>query len=348
MASPIEHVYATLLSREYQVRLFGDLAGVCRKGEGYIAGCPFHSDAVPTLIIPDTRPEFFCFACGARGDWIDYLMRRKGLDFEQAFALLARDAGREQAQCRRDVWTSECTRALALEGFMEACMAALWDMEGRSQFQALVARGYATDEIRRMGIGCFLGYEAAAAQHPAASFIDPDAQPGVLIPYRDSAGRLMGLVCKDMAQRGPGSYAVISSWDGMERTPFLAHRLRGAREALVVEGFFDALLVEAIGVVPVVGTGSGPIGPGMIEAAVGTGCTRFTVVVSNKAGAPARARKTIACMVSLGLDTRVLPVPPGYDDLDEFIRSTCLDGFLELLTQAGPARAWLGSEGSPG
>ena len=77
MAGAIERMYATLMDRGYVKTLFGYLQDFQERAGGYIARCPFHEDEHPTLIIYRDRPGYFCFVCGARGDWLRFLQLAK-------------------------------------------------------------------------------------------------------------------------------------------------------------------------------------------------------------------------------------------------------------------------------
>ncbi len=358
MTSTLETIYALLIDAEYQLELFGDLPSFSRRGTGFLACCPFHRDSWPTLIVAGDRPEYFCYACSARGDWLDFLMARYGLDFDQAVERLARAAGCSPAGLvEENAWRAERDRAVMLEAFMEACMAALWSEEGQEALHWLVSRGYATREIRGMGLGFFPGHEEWAA--PSACGIslptstgaamargNEETLPGVLIPYRDASGRLMGLVCRELSGTGEGMpardpYRAVATWDDMDRTPFLLHRCRGAAETLVVEGFFDTLLVDQVRLIPVVGIGRGGDAVRMLDKAVLFGCRSFTLVPGASREGLARAAETARAMAEGGLDVHVMELPKGYGDLDEFIRKTCLDRFGALLKGRKRAGEWL-------
>ncbi len=50
------------------------------RGEGeWMACCPFHEDSSPSMSVSDKRGLFFCFACGATGDVIEFERRSRGL-----------------------------------------------------------------------------------------------------------------------------------------------------------------------------------------------------------------------------------------------------------------------------
>lgn len=52
-----------------------------------MARCPFHDDHRPSMGIKHNR--FHCFACGARGDVIEFIMRKDNLSFLEAVRRLA-------------------------------------------------------------------------------------------------------------------------------------------------------------------------------------------------------------------------------------------------------------------
>lgn len=55
--------------------------------------CCFHVDSNPSLSINQQTGVFNCFACGAKGSIFDFAMKKHGLDFSGARALLAEKAG---------------------------------------------------------------------------------------------------------------------------------------------------------------------------------------------------------------------------------------------------------------
>ncbi len=61
-----------------------------KKGRHYLGHCPFHNDENASMnVYPDGG--YKCFACGAHGDVIAYVMNRKGLTFREAVESLGGD-----------------------------------------------------------------------------------------------------------------------------------------------------------------------------------------------------------------------------------------------------------------
>lgn len=50
--------------------------------KNYIANCPFHSDKTPSLNIRNNF--YFCHGCGAKGDTIDFMIKKFNVDFKTA------------------------------------------------------------------------------------------------------------------------------------------------------------------------------------------------------------------------------------------------------------------------
>ncbi len=64
------------------------------RGQWATARCPFHEDKNPSLSVSLTHGGFICFACGVKGDLLDFHQRLTGLSFVEAAKALGawRDA----------------------------------------------------------------------------------------------------------------------------------------------------------------------------------------------------------------------------------------------------------------
>jgi DNA primase catalytic core len=60
-----------------------------RQGKDFAMRCPFHEgDHDPSLLVSESKNLFHCFACGAAGTPIDWVMRTQGVSFRHAVELL--------------------------------------------------------------------------------------------------------------------------------------------------------------------------------------------------------------------------------------------------------------------
>lgn len=69
--------------------IIGFYHSISKKGLNYEAICPFHSDTKPSLKINDDKKIYKCFACGAGGDAIRFVMDHQSLEFVDAIKEIA-------------------------------------------------------------------------------------------------------------------------------------------------------------------------------------------------------------------------------------------------------------------
>ena len=79
------------LKREVSLERLAEAAGVVLKPHGadLLGLCPFHDDHAPSLVITPSKNLWHCLgACQAGGSVIDWVMKREGVSFRHAVALL--------------------------------------------------------------------------------------------------------------------------------------------------------------------------------------------------------------------------------------------------------------------
>jgi len=79
------------------VALIGEHVALRPKGREHVGLCPFHDDRTPSLAVVTHKESAFykCFACGAAGNAIDFMMNYHRMDFPEALRTLAQRAGIE-------------------------------------------------------------------------------------------------------------------------------------------------------------------------------------------------------------------------------------------------------------
>ena len=353
MFTDIERIYSALLDKTYQRTLFGDLKGFGEKDNSFIACCPFHKDESPTMVIYGDRPEYFCFVCSARGDWLQYMQLKEGMSFSYALEALSDASGISVKQYDKSRWDEELIRSVILEHALSYFNARLFSPEGQEVLHYLYKRGYTMSEVEGSSLGYFDGYSTLLEYLLSQGFEqetlrevldviwnrDVENCP-LVIPYRDACGRLMGLYGRDITLSGEDAYRPLTDIAALKDVPFLMYRSRGAEELILVEGLFDALLIDQIALKPVVATGKGGLSRGMLDTIVSCG-TKECILAYGSGEMQKKATIDAAELIlSRGLGVSVLPIEKKYSDMDEFIRSTSLSQYKKLLARAQGIQEW--------
>lgn len=64
--------------------IIGNYMSLKRQGSSLVSLCPFHGDSKPSMNVNDSKKIFKCFACGAAGDAITFVMKHRSLDYIEA------------------------------------------------------------------------------------------------------------------------------------------------------------------------------------------------------------------------------------------------------------------------
>ncbi len=64
-----------------------------KRGDNYVACCPFHNEKSPSFTVSQSKQFYYCFGCGANGNAIGFLMEYDRLPFVEAVQTLAEQHG---------------------------------------------------------------------------------------------------------------------------------------------------------------------------------------------------------------------------------------------------------------
>ncbi|MDR1460848.1 MAG: DNA primase [Campylobacteraceae bacterium] len=79
----------TLKQRIDIVDVIGSYLELKRSGANFKAVCPFHNDTTPSLHVSPSKQIYHCFACGAGGDAIKFVMEYEKLTYPEAIERIA-------------------------------------------------------------------------------------------------------------------------------------------------------------------------------------------------------------------------------------------------------------------
>lgn len=340
-----------------------------RKGREFVALCPFHSDSKPSLNIVDDKGFYHCFACGAHGDVIKFVMESEGLSFMEAVEQLAGTAGMEvPKETPEDREKAERRRSLQ-EVVDLACRwyeRQLHTAAGDAGRRYLAERGLKDETVARFRLGWAPDDRKALQRAMNAEGVEVDAlvEAGLVKRYDDGeAGDYMrGRVLFPITDRrgkviafggrvlGDGQPKYLNSPD----TPLfhkgrVLYGLAQAREAahksgtlVVAEGYMDVIALAQAGFPAVA-----PLGTALTEDQIAELWKLVPEPIvcfdGDTAGqrAASRACDRALPMLPPGHSLRFVVLPEG-EDPDSLTRRDGPAGFRKLLEAAEPMvdRLW--------
>lgn len=340
-----------------------------RKGREFVSLCPFHSDSKPSLNIVDEKGFYHCFACGAHGDVIKFVMETEGLGFMEAVEQLAGLAGvevpketpedREKAERKRtlqDVVDLAC-RWYERQLRTSIGEAGLRYLHGRGLSEETIARfrlGWAPEDRKALqramkseGVEVEVLVEAGLVKRYDDGDTGDYMRGRVLFPITDRRGRVIAFGGRVL---GDGQPKYLNSPD----TPLfhkgrVLYGMAQAREAahntgtlVVAEGYMDVIALAQAGFPAVA-----PLGTALTEDQIAelwkvvpepTVCFDGDSAGQRAAG---RACDRALPMLTPGHSLRFVALPEG-EDPDSLTRNEGPAGFRKLLETAEPLveRLW--------
>lgn len=82
-------VIEDILRRADIVQVISNYINVIKKGNSFVAICPFHDDKNPSMMISQTKQIYKCFACGAGGNVFTFVSNYEKIPFQDAVRKVA-------------------------------------------------------------------------------------------------------------------------------------------------------------------------------------------------------------------------------------------------------------------
>ncbi len=259
----------------------GESVQLRKAGTTFKGLCPFHGEKTPSFVVTPARDTWHCFGCGKHGDIFTFLMERDGLSFPEALRALAGRAGIEiDEHTRRDD-----ARRARLREVLESAIAfyhavLLHSKGGAPALAYLRDRGFTDETIERHQLGWAPGgwdtmtrqlatrRQVASGELVEVGLASPRQRGGgvydrfrerVIFPIRDTnghavglGGRILGKEGEDGNDHGPKYLnSPATPLFDKSRTLYLIDRakspIRKTGQAVIVEGYTDALMAHQAG-----------------------------------------------------------------------------------------------------
>jgi DNA primase len=353
-------VAAEVKSKLSVVDVVGETVQLKKAGTTYKGLCPFHGEKTPSFTVTPGRESWKCFGCGEGGDIFSFVMKRDGLSFPEALKVLAAKAGVEIDERT----TREDARKKRLRDVLESAIAfyhavLTGSKVGKRALDYLHDRGFTDETITRHQLGWAPGgWDTLARQLASRRDVRGEelvevglAQPRqsarggvydrfrerVIFPIRDANGSPVGLGGRLLEGEGPKYLnSPATPLFDKSRTLYLIDKAKGpirkGGQAVIVEGYTDALMAHQAGFDNVVASLGTALTPGQVAL-----LTRYAKKIAlaydvdaagEKAGTfgatalEALIGQLAAADTGVELDeVRVVRLPDGKDP-DEVVRET--------------------------
>lgn len=340
---------AEIKSRVDIVELISEYVTLKKAGRNFLGLCPFHNEKTPSFTVNRERQMFYCFGCGEKGDVFAFLMRLNNASFPETLTLLARRAGvvLPPSSFRRDGKSTLNAREQIIQVNQSAAAYyrdALFSPVGRDALAYLRGRGLKDSTIEAFGLGYAPDGWRNLRTHlerknvplkparEAGLIIAKEDRPDVLydrfrnrvmFPVRDVDGRIIAFGGRILGEGEPKylnspespAYTKGRQLYGLSQAK---EAIRRSGDAILVEGYFDLIVLWNAGITNVVAT----LGTALTRdhlSLIRRYAERVAVLFDgDEAGKKALAR-SVELFVAAHMDARAVVLPEGLDP-DDFVR----------------------------
>ncbi len=345
-----------------------------KRGKDHVGLCPFHDEKTPSFSVSPGKQMYYCFGCNAGGNAIKFLMELGKRSFSDVVLDLARRyqvpvktlEPEQRGELQRQLSLREQLYeilALAAEFFKHALRQPI----GQQALTYLqVTRKLSEETIQQFQ----LGYAPAGWETIYRYLVEQKGKPvqlveqaglikvrkekggyydcfrdRIIIPIHDSQGRVIAFGGRSLGDEPP-KYLNSPETQLFDKgkTLFALDKAKDAitklDQAVVVEGYFDAIALHAAGISNVVASLGTALSQAQVKQLLRYNESKQIVLNfdADAAGTKAseRAIGEIANLAYQGqVQLRILNLPDG-KDADEFLKShsNATDKYRELLQNA--------------
>jgi len=349
------------------VSIVSDYVPLKKKGKNYWGCCPFHHENTPSFSVTTDKGFFYCFGCQSGGNVFNFLMKIENISFFDAVKMLAqkiniplpqKEKTAQELVKEREIIKVYRVNEMARD-FFYACLTKT--AYGRQAKEYLEARGVTGEMIEKFKIG----FAPPSWEKLAQAFLNRDIEQEILLKtglavmrnsgdgiYDRFRNRIMFPIC-DARSRvvGFGGRVLDDSqpkYLNSPETPVfnkrhilfafdIAHKfIKESGQAIVVEGYMDAITAHAFGIQNVVASLGTAFTPEQANLMLRLNRDHPIEIVfaydSDAAGQNATLR-ALSILRNMGANVKVVLIPDGKDP-DEFIRKHGADAFNVLIKNA--------------
>lgn len=342
------------------IDVIGAFVRLKKRGKNHIGLCPFHQEKTPSFTVSADKQMYHCFGCGKGGNVFTFVMEMEKVSFIEAVRSLAERAGIQLPAVTAD--TAETTET---DELLNACRFAgnhfyknlTESPEGKPALQYFHGRGFSDETIRNFGLGYSLnswegllraaGLEGIPTVRLLKAGLLRQREDGsgyydyfrgrAMFPILTTTGRVVAFGARKMRDDDPIQGKYINSPEtpiySKSRILFgLFHSkeaIRSEENALMVEGYADAISLFQAGIENVVASSGTALTEGQVSQ-VGRYTRTLTLVYDADSAGSQAALRGMDLVLEQGLDVKIVSLPPG-EDPDSFVRKQGAKEFRKLL-----------------
>ena len=348
------------------VDLVSQYVALKQKGREFVGLCPFHNDKNPSLNVSPGKQIYKCFACGAGGNAMQFVMGYEKMTFPEAVQRLAEQANiplpKEYESTTAPGGMSKNDLTAVTEFAANFFREQLHSPAGQSALNYARQRGLSQESLDRFGIGFAPdSWDAFGIAARKKGYSDQQLIAAGLVrrrdgedrgcydyfrnrlmfPIHDLTGRVAAFGGRALASEERAKYLNSPESVLFEKSSLL-YGLHFAREpivkskqAVVVEGYLDALIPLQEGVKNVVAT----LGTALTERharLLGRYASEAVLIFDADDAGIAAAERALQLFIIQKLHVRVATISEGKDPCD-FCLAQGPDALQTLIDEAPDA-----------
>lgn len=348
-----------LLHRTDLVELIDSYVPLKKRGNSYIACCPFHNEKSPSFNVVAKKQFYHCFGCGASGNAISFVMSYLNQGFPDAVDTLASRLGLTTPKEGQTDQSNAANDLYKLLGKVSLYYQNTLKNEGQIAINYLRSRGLSGEIAKQYQLGFIPdGWHHLEKIFPknqkelitTGMLIKTDDgkiydryRHRIMFPIHDRHGRIIGFGGRVLDANQKPKY--LNSPETVifqkSRELYGLHQIiseqRTVESVIVVEGYMDVIVLAQHGVNNAVATLGTATSPYHIQLLAKHTQKIIFCFDGDAAGKQAAWRGLESSLPHLntGLDARFIFLPDGHDP-DSLVREEGKEQFLKRMEEATP------------
>lgn len=344
------------------VNVVSEFVTLRKRGVNYVGLCPFHDDKSPSFYVSPAKNICKCFACGAGGTPVHFIMNHEQLSYYEALRFLAkkynieiqeRELTEQEKQARNERESMLIVNNWAANYFQQNLHE---QAEGRSVGMRYFAeRGLREEMIRKFQLGYSLDQRDALFRSATAAGYKPSylEKTGLVIRYDNGrvndrfrgrvifpvhtlSGKVVAFGGRILKKDEKAAKYVNSPESEIYHKGNELYGLYFAKQAIVkkdrcflVEGYMDVIGMHQVGIENVVASSGTALTGGQIRL-IHRFTGNITMLYDGDAAGIKAALRGIDMLIEEGMKVKVVLLPDG-EDPDSFARrgASAFDTYIQ-------------------